>query len=378
MNLAELQAYAHDVYPEEVNLLRTLARIPAPSGQEEHRARFVASWLRDAGAAHVEIDEAKNVLCWLGEAPDAGVEVFSAHTDVVFDDLTELPLREEGPRMYAPGVGDDTANLVGLLMATRYLLRHPEHVAARSLLVVANSGEEGLGNLRGTKAVYERFGARVLSHVAFDLYLGSYVSEAVGSHRWRVCCDTSGGHSYKDFGKPNAIAKLAGLIGALEAHEPPHGMSCTHNVGRIEGGTTINSIASHAEMLWEHRSQSEECLGLMRETFERTIAARQQDGVRFSVELLGERPATGTMSDRAAEAQAHLEERARRAQRLALGDAPITHAPASTDINVPLSLGIPAVCVGAVRGAELHTRDEWIETESLKDGLVVILSMMAD
>ena len=159
-------ALAEEVYPEEVTLLKRLAQIPAPTGHEDERATFVAQWLRDTGAPRVEVDDAKNVLCWVSEYADAPVELFSAHTDVVFDDRTPLPLREEGARLYCPGVGDDTANLVGLLMATRYLLAHPELVEGRSILMVANSCEEGLGNLRGTRAVYERLGA--------DLRYGCY------------------------------------------------------------------------------------------------------------------------------------------------------------------------------------------------------------
>ena len=365
-------ALAEEVYPEEVTLLKRLAQIPAPTGHEDERAAFVAQWLRDTGAPRVEVDDAKNVLCWVSECADAPVELFSAHTDVVFDDRTPLPLREEGARLYCPGVGDDTANLVGLLMATRYLLAHPELVEGRSILMVANSCEEGLGNLRGTRAVYERLGARVGSHVAFDLYLGGCVDAAVGSLRWRVCCDTPGGHSYGDFGTPNAIAELCALVCELETLELPAEGRCSRNAGTIAGGTTVNAIAAHAELLYEFRSTSDASLRTLRAAFEAAVGRREREGVRLQATLVGQRPGNGQVDQHALDALV-----ARNAAVLAeLGYAAPDRTPASTDVNVPLSLGIPAVCVGGIVGAELHTRGEWVETASLKPGLAAIMGMM--
>ena len=359
-------------YDEEVALLKTLAQIPAPTGSEDQRAAFIAQWFRNAGARHVEIDAAKNVLCWVRDTPGVPVEVFSAHTDVVFDDTTPLPLREEGGRLYAPGVGDDTANLVGLMMATRCLLEHRELTLGRSILVVANSCEEGLGNLRGTREVYRRMGDRVACHVAFDLYFGGCTYEPVGSHRWRVSCKTAGGHFFGDYGNPNAIAEHAELVVELSHTPLPSLGVCTQNVGTVSGGTTVNSIATQCEMLYEYRSTSEEALGLMRASFESAVERHGREGVRFDVELVGERPGCGVVDEAALEA---LVARSTKALGL-LGVAEPRIAPASTDANIPLSLGVPAICVGAVRGADLHTRGEWIETESLLDGFAFIIAMM--
>lgn len=373
-DMTDMRAYARSVFSEEVELLRTLAQIPAPSGKEDQRAAFVSAWLREAGATRVEIDDAKNVLCWVSESPDAGVEVFSAHTDVVFDDLTPLPLREENGYLCAPGVGDDTANLTGLLMGTRWLLAHPELTRGRSILVVANSCEEGLGNLRGTRDLYDRYGDRIKSHVIFDTTLGNVVREAVGSIRWRVSCDGPGGHSFKAFGTPNAIVELSRLICALDHMELPTDAVTTYNVGTISGGTTVNSIAAHAEMLFELRSTSDECLQSARRTFEETVHAFQKSKVRFTTEVVGERPASATMVNPALDA---LVDKACAATAAATGLTHVNIAPSSTDANIPLSKGIAAVCLGAVRGMGAHTREERIETASLEDGLVAVLSMLA-
>ena len=190
------EAYAEECYEEELELLRTLAQIPAPSGHEERRAEFIRDWLLAQGApvGAVRVDDAKNVILSLPgpTGGDDGIAVFAAHTDVVFPDTEPLPLAESATRLLAPGVGDDTANLVGLLLAARYLLRHKVPLDRR-LLVVANSCEEGLGNLAGTRELFRHYDGQVREFTSFDLYLGMHVVSAVGSHRWRVKCHTEGG-----------------------------------------------------------------------------------------------------------------------------------------------------------------------------------------
>lgn len=249
------RAYAREVYEEELELLRRLARIPAPSHHEERRAAFIREWLVEQGAPEdsVRIDEANNVILSLGGEEHEECAVFSAHTDVVFPDTDELPLHEDETRLYAPGVGDDTANLVGLLMAARFFIRHKLPLD-RDILVVANSCEEGLGNLEGTRALFRALKRRVHEFTSFDLYLGMHVTSAVGSHRWRVRCTTEGGHSWENFGRDNAIEALCSFIEDLYAMELPKEAKTTVNVGRFVGGTTVNSIAEEAAVLVEYRS----------------------------------------------------------------------------------------------------------------------------
>ena len=373
--LAFARTFAQDSYEEELALLKTLATIPAPSGHEDERAAFVAAWLRDAGCAQVEVDDAKNVLCYFGDSDAPELDVFSAHTDVVFDDLTPLPLREEGNLLYAPGVGDDTACLVGLMMVAKLTAHKPELVAQRSrgMLVVANSCEEGLGNLRGTRALYERYGERIKSHITFDTYLDHVVTSAVGSHRWRVTCTCQGGHSWKDFGRPNAIVELAALIADLARIELPGEARTTWNVGTIEGGSTVNSIPEHASLLYEYRSTSEACLQQMRDAFLAVVDAHRRDGVALDAESVGERPGNGDVDPAALEA---LERRLCNAMQAVTGT--VDCHPSSTDANIPLSLGIPAACVGTVRGAQAHTRGEWVDATSLVDGLTLTAYLMLD
>ena len=371
-------AYADECHEEELELLRTLARIPAPSGHEERRAEFVRDWLLSQGApvGSVRIDAAKNVILSLaageGAATD-GCAVFAAHTDVVFPDTEELPLAEGEKRLLAPGVGDDTANLVGLLLAARYLLR--ERVPLdRRVLVVANSCEEGLGNLAGTRELFRHYEGRVSEFTSFDLYLGTHVTSAVGSHRWRVTCHTKGGHSWENFGRDNAIEELCSFIEGLYAIELPTRAKTTVNVGRFVGGTTVNSIAEEASVLVEYRSSSEECLEEMYGKFVVLVEEHLCRGSRIDAKLIGRRPASGEVVP---EGQAELIARTDEVLR-ELGGVEPEHHESSTDANIPFSLGIPAHTVGTVVGDLLHTREEWIEKDSLRRGLAVILALMLE
>lgn len=371
-------AYADECHEEELELLRTLAQIPAPSGHEERRAEFIRDWLLAQGApvGAVRIDEAKNVILSLPAGAgsgggDDGLAVFAAHTDVVFPDTDPLPLAESPTRLLAPGVGDDTANLVGLLLAARWFLRHRAPLD-RPLLVVANSCEEGLGNLAGTRELFRHYAGRVREFTSFDLYLGTHVTHAVGSHRWRVICHTQGGHSWENFGRDNAIEALCSFIEDLYRLDLPTRAKTTVNVGRFVGGTTVNSIAEEASVLVEYRSSSEECLEEMYGKFVVLVEEHLKEKSRIDAKLIGRRPASGEVVPDGQDELIAATDRVIRE----LGGVTPEHHESSTDANIPFSLGIPAHTVGTVAGGLLHTREEWVEKESLRRGLAVILALM--
>ena len=367
-----VQAYADACAAEQLELLRTLARIPAPTGQEERRAAFCRDWLRANGARDVTVDEAKNVICKIGPQ-DGELLVFAAHTDVVFPDLEPLPLQEEKGRLAAPGIGDDTACLVNLLLAARYLLQR-KLTGPRGFLIVANSCEEGLGNLAGTKALFAAYGKQIKGFYSFDCYMPQCINSAVGSRRYKITCKTRGGHSYRDFGQPNAIEILCRLVEALYRIEPPRQARTTYNVGRFEGGSTVNSVAQEASLLYEFRSTSQSCLEIMEAAFRSCLEDCGKLGGELSVELLGIRPGNGPL-DR--QALAAFTARSLDAIRTFCGEEPEV-CDASTDSNIPLSMGIPANTIGTVRGGLAHTRQEWIDPKSLKPGLEITLSLMLE
>ena len=358
---------------EQLRLLCEIAAIPSPSLHEERRAAFLLAWLRGRGLQGAYTDKAKNVLLPLGCEGRNDITVLAAHTDVVFPDTEPLPVRTDDARIYAPGVGDDTANVTALLLYAEFLRDHPPAVP---LLLVWNSCEEGLGNLRGSRAVCDAFAGRIKAFVSFDGQYTSLVNRAVGSERWRVTARTAGGHSYAAFGAPNAIAEAAGLIAALYRQEVPaaDGRKTTFNVGTISGGTSVNSIAQDAEFTYEYRSDDRAALEQMRSRFLSMVEARQDGRVRWEAELIGERPC-GEAAD--AEAERRLLDRCGRAVESVAGTFPGFRA-SSTDCNIPFSRGIPATAFGLYLGARSHTREEYVERASLQTGLEIGLALLAD
>ena len=357
-----------------IKLIKTIAAIPAPSHHEERRAAFLLEWLKAHGFEGSYADGAKNVVIPLFDGDARGITVFAAHTDVVFPDETELPVREEGGRLYAPGVGDDTANVAAILTVLLYLKEHGIKPGS-PVMFVLNSCEEGLGNLKGTRRIVEDFGGRIESFVSFDCSIEEGMAvRAVGSERWRVSCETEGGHSFMAFGKPNAIRHMAGLVNELYGQTVPEaeGTRTTYNVGMINGGTSINTIAQSCELYYEYRSDDRGCLAAMRESFKRLLAEADSEDARFSSELIGERPCGGEVDKERLSALFGLCERTV----FEVTGRTIPRFSASTDANIPLSLGIPAVTIGLFSGEGAHTRGEWIELSSVRPGLEIALRLV--
>ncbi|WP_071431590.1 M20/M25/M40 family metallo-hydrolase [Angelakisella massiliensis] len=361
----EISQYIQDHSGEALELLTTLAAIPAPSNQEEKRVEFCRSWLRQQGASEVLVDPALNVICPVGNWKEGPVSIFMAHTDVVFPDTDLLPVVRDGNILRAPGVGDDTANLTALLMAAKFVLQRGLVPREGGVLFVANSGEEGLGNLKGSRQLMADYGKRTRQVISFDGGTGGIINRAVGSRRYRVEIRTEGGHSYGDFGNRNAIAVMASLIDALYAVKVPQGGRTTFNVGVIKGGTSVNTIAQQAEMLYEFRSDCREDLEIMERHFQALIAAWQTKGVTVEVQLVGERPTMGPV-DPAAQ-QALVEQICAATRRWS--DQELRLKSGSTDCNIPLSMGIPSACTGCYIGGGAHTREEWLRIDSLEAGL---------
>ena len=365
----EILQYIDDHAGQARQLLMDLARIPAPSNHEEQRARFCLDWLHATGAKDAYIDEALNVIYPIGDDGKQDLMVFMAHSDVVFPDTTPLPLKIENGRIFCPGVGDDTANAVALLTVAGYLAQRKLVPENCGVLLVINSGEEGLGNLKGSRKIVADFGSRVKEFVTFDGNASSIVTKAVGSRRYRITVTTEGGHSYARFGAPNAIAQLAQLIARLyQVQVPPIGRT-TYNVGTVSGGTSVNTIAQSAEMLYEFRSDEREGLAFMQAEFECIVEQFRASGVQIEAEVVGDRPCGRNVDNSA------LARRAAEAVKTHYGRLP-QFGSGSTDANVPLSMGIPAICPGCVMGAGAHTREEYVEIDSLLPGLKVAADLI--
>ena len=359
-------------YQECYDLLLELAQIPAPSNQEERRAEFCKKWLESQGAEGVYIDEALNVVYPIGCEGDKPIAVFMAHSDVVFPDLEPLPLRVADGKIHCPGVGDDTASVAALLQAARYITEKKMTPRDWGVLLVVNSGEEGLGNLKGSRKIMEDFGHRIREFITYDGHDGFGVDRAVGSKRYRIAVDTEGGHSYGAFGNRNAIAYLASLIDTLYTMKVPPKGKTTYNVGTISGGTSVNTIAQHAEMLYEFRSDEAESLAVMERHLDAAVEFYRAKGVAVTVTLVGDRPCSAAVDEEAMET---MRTRASAASQRYCGK-PITYGPGSTDCNIPLSMGVPAICVGVYDGAGSHTREEYVVIDSLLPGQKLALELI--
>lgn len=370
----DLNAYLEQNAQEAVELVRTLCAIPAPSHHEEERAAFCKAWLAAHGAQGVFIDEALNVVYPYHATDDGPLVLFLAHTDTVFPDMETMQLTERDGKMYCPGVGDDTANVALLLLMAAYVAQaQPETDCG--IVFACNACEEGLGNLKGSRALVERYGDRLREVISFDGYMEELCGAAVGSLRYRVTVRTIGGHSFSAFGNPNAIERMSAVIQKLYAYTvPQNGSRTTFNVGQITGGTSVNTIAQQAEMLYECRSDDRDSLRDVQQYFESVLETFRADGLDIEAELLGERPC-GSRENRDPR-QAALLERCKDAVARHAGFTPEVVA-MSTDCNIPFSLGIPAATVGLCRGGGAHTREEWIETESLQAGLRIAAELVS-
>ena len=369
----DLQKFSEEKFEELLKLHKELCLIPAPSHFEDERAEYVLKYLKDAGIDNAYIDEAKNVICTIGEPSDKMI-VFMAHTDTVFPMETPLNYIDDGEKIHCPGAGDDTGSLSGMLTCVKYMAEHGI-VPKRTLMFVANSCEEGLGNLKGTRQLFKDYGDKIEYLYSFDSKPMGVTNKSVGSHRYKITALTEGGHSFGAFGNRNAINVLAGIINEIYKIEVPKidNSRTTYNVGIIEGGTSVNTIAQNASMLCEYRSDNVECLAIMEQKFKSIFKKAGENCLELQVELVGNRPCMSTDMD-----MAKLQEITDRAKSIQAKhfECDVMEKSGSTDCNIPHSMAIPAVALANYNGGGTHTREEWVEKESFKQGLRVSMELI--
>ena len=368
-----IKEFANKYNEMTLDIVRDLCKIPAPSFMEDKRAEYCKNWLENAGATGVYIDSAKNVIFPLNCEGSDKITVLAAHTDTVFPDTESYPeYREDEKRIYCPAVGDDTVRVATVMMCAKYFIDN-NIVPEKGVLFVLNSCEEGLGNLVGTRQLFKDFEGRIKQFVTVDASIGAYVNVAVGSHRYEVVAKTAGGHSYGKFGNRNAIEVLSGMVCEIYKLRVPEkeGAKTTYNVGIIEGGTSVNTIAQSAKMLCEYRSNDRECLAVMEKEFARIFKEAESDDAEIIVTRVGERPCKGEV-DLAVEKK--LIDAYKRAVKETNG-MDTKASPASTDANIPMSLGIAALDVGAAVSVGSHTREEYLEKNTVAEGVEAIIRM---
>ncbi len=349
-----------------------LTEIPAPSFQEAQRAAAVKLLLASSGL-EVQIDKTGNVIGELRGANEKEIVVLSAHLDTVFPPSTEIKVRREGDRLVAPGISDNGTGLAALIAIARAC--HEAHIKPRrTILFVADVGEEGEGNLRGMRALIEAYKPKLKAVIVLDGSGTDHVTtKALASRRLEATITGPGGHSWSDFGMPNPINALVRASVRFINTKVPVAPRTTFNIGQIEGGTSVNSIPYEAKLKVDIRSESEDELTKLESALRDCIAAGVRDEMESSrdrtkgklewkVELLGSRPGGELPANSA------LLAALRSADEFVGNQSRVERS--STDANVPLAHGIAAISIGAGgTGGGAHSLQEWYEPAGREMGL---------
>jgi tripeptide aminopeptidase len=352
-----------------------ITEIPAPPFQESVRAAYMKKLFASTGL-RVETDDIGNVIGeWPGSSPE--IVMLTAHLDTVFPASTDVHVKREGGRLLAPGISDNGTGLAALVALSK-AFREAKIKTTKTILFVADVGEEGEGNLRGMRALVEAYKKRLKYVMALDGSATEYVTTAaLASRRVEITITGPGGHSWSDFGAPNPIHALGRGISRFVTARVPESPRTSFNIGEIQGGTSVNSIPSSAHMKVDLRSESEPELAalevLLRDAVKAGIdeemsAARERgmagsaNLLNLKINVLGVRPA-GELAENSPllaallAADNQLGNRSRRER-------------SSTDANIPLSVGIPAISLGAGgRSGGAHTLEEWYNPAGRELGL---------
>jgi len=379
-----LKTLLADVKADDARTLReltTMTEIPAPPFKEHARAEYFLGQLKALGLADARIDAEGNVIGVRKGSGNGPRLLVSAHLDTVFPAGTDVTVKPRDGKLYAPGIGDDTRGLAVLLSWLKVL--NDNHVrTVGDLIFVGNVGEEELGNLRGMKAVFRE-------HQDIDGMVGLEPGEGdrvltlgTGSHRYEVTFRGPGGHSFGAFGLPSAIHAMGRAIAKIDDVRPPADPKTTFTVGTVSGGTSVNAIAGDARMNIDIRSNAMPTLLETEKQIMAAIAAGvaeenqrwNSDKITYQVRLIGDRPAGHTPAD------AVIVQAAVRAIQ-GHGKSQPSLRGASTDANVPMSLGIPAIILGSGgKSGGAHSRDEWFDPanawEGAQIGLTTVLSLV--
>jgi tripeptide aminopeptidase len=361
-----------------------ICSIPASPFNEQERAEYFRKRFSELGLSEVEIDEEGNCLGLIEGASRSPLIVVSAHLDTVFSKETNFTVVRRENRLLAPGIADDGCGLAALI-ALALAIKTERISIEGSILFVGTVGEEGEGNLRGVRHLLTkgRWTSKVDAFLSLDgPGVDRITNRALGSRRYRVELVGPGGHSWGDFGVPNPVHAMGRAISRLAAYPAPKEPRTTFNVGRVEGGTSVNAIPGKATMEVDLRSAAENELRRIDAFFRRAMRdavdeenLKRRSGdpeLKLKLDLIGERPTGETPSD------SPLVELAIETTRM-LGFEPRLDQ-SSTDSNLPISLGIPAITLGAGGASGYsHTLDEWYDPrdrdKGLKRGLLVILGI---
>lgn len=358
-----------------IDLCIQIQQIAAPTDEEARRAAWVESYFQTLHLHDISVDARNNVYARLPGRRSYPALLISAHTDTVFPIETDLTVQvhEAEDRIYGPGLGDNSAGVAGMLLLADTLRRLPSPPV--DLWFVANTGEEGLGDLRGMRAAVDRLAPQIGASIVLEgMGLKRVVHRALGSRRYRITAKAPGGHSWSDFGTASALHVLSQLAAELVQMQPMTEPRTTFNIGRFNGGTSVNTIAQSAWLELDLRSEGQ---GALQNIINQTLAivARyqtgswQQKGVQVEATVIGDRPGGAIGDD-------HPLVKAAFRSLAAHGiDGNPQLRMSSTDANIPLSRGIPSICLGITEGGNAHRLEEWITPSLLATGMKHLLGI---
>jgi tripeptide aminopeptidase len=360
-----------------LDLAVQIQQIPAPTFKEENRAKFIQSYFHNMGMQDVCMDNCGNVYSRIrGEGTKPGI-VVSAHLDTVFQQNTDLTVVRTPEKISGPGIGDNSLGLAGLFGLFWSINENTGNLSSvprleGDLWLVANVGEEGLGDLKGMKAVVNRIGHEAMAYIILEgMSFGQIYHRGLGVRRYRISVHTKGGHSWVDYGNPSAIHELADLVVKIKNLSLPIEPRTSINVGMITGGTSVNTVAADASLELDLRSVSPHALQVVVDQVMSLVDEANHKGgepIKVSAEVIGDRPAGEISSDHPLVKLA-MESYATKGMSAKLNIG-------STDANEPLNRGIPAICIGLTTGGGAHTMGEFIDTQPLAQGLVIMVDLI--
>ena len=364
----------NDLPSRVIELAIQIQQIPAPTFSEGQRGEFVRGLFQQEGLKDVSMDSLGNVYGRLpSNSPSSLISnkplVAVAHLDTVFPLKVNLQVRKEAGKVYGPGIGDNSLG-VAALFGLVWSIRERKVKLKNDLWLVADVGVEGLGDLRGMRGVVERFDSHVTGYLIIEgLALGHVYYRAIGVRRYRITARTAGGHSWSDYGQPSAVHELAALVTQLTSMTLPREPRTTLNVGTISGGTGINVLASEAICELDLRSEDSSLLVKIVSQAEDLIHSANRSDVKINCEVIGQRPAGEIPVDHP------LVKIASDCSREQWLDAVLTAG--STDANIPLNKGIPAVVMGVTTGGGAHSTQEFIDIEPVRKGLEGLVNFVS-
>lgn len=347
-----------------VELSTRLSEVPAPTNDEADRATAVREELERLGYEDVAEDELHNVTARIPGNDSSKSLLLAGHIDTVFPRDVNLLVTRDGNVLRGPGIGDNTVSVASVALVGRALSDLGVKPAV-DIVVTGNVGEEGLGDLRGMRAVVDSL-PNLGGAIAVEGHsLGRITHRAVGSRRLRVTVTGPGGHSWGHAGLPSAIHHLAKIVARLDDIPLLEDPKTSFNAGLFEGGISVNTIAPEAVAVLDMRSTSADALAELVEEVDRVLAMPAPDGVEVRVDVVGDRPAGELPGDRGLVpiATSVLRE---------LGFE-VAYDASSTDANIPISRGIPAICIGLTTGGNVHRVDEYIDISPLAKGFAQLV-----